>query len=97
MIRYFRELLSGALPLSRVLWIDMIGVGTLINILTLIGMVGLLQAGAPGIVAIAMLLAPIPYNIALFAGVWRSAAREGGWGLVARAIAAGWLALAVVV
>jgi hypothetical protein len=98
MIRYFRDLWSGRLPLSRVLWFDMLAVGTLVNVLSLVGMIAVLAAGAPTAAALVLFLAPIPYNVALFAGVWRSAEREGvGWAWLARSIASVWLVAAIVV
>lgn len=96
-IRYFRNLLTGALPLSRVLWFDTILVGSAVNVATLVATLMLFVAHAPTALAFAVFLAPIPYNLALFVGVWRSASREkDDWAFLARAIASIWLVAAVV-
>ncbi len=98
MIRYFRELWTGALPLKRVLWFDMVVIGTLANLASLVVMLALFAAHAPTVAAFALFLAPIPYNVALFVGVWRSSLREKeDWGFLARAIASIWLVAAVIV
>ena len=90
-IGYVRRLWTGELPLARVFWIDMLFVGTLINFVTLLAAI-LLFAGKerPGM-AVAIFLLHIPYNILVFTGVWRSAAREAAeqrW--FARSVAAIW-------
>ena len=98
MIRYFRDLCAGALPLSRVLWFDTLLVGSLVNVVSLVVMLTLFVAHAPTALAFAIFLAPIPYNVALFVGVWRSASKEkDDWAFLARAIASIWLVAAVVV
>ena len=98
MIRYFRDLCTGALPLKRVLWLDMLVVGTLVNLASLVTMLMLFVAHAPTAAAFAVFLAPIPYNVALFVGVWRSSLKEKeDWGFFARAIASIWLVAAIVV
>ncbi len=98
MIRYFRDLWTGALPLTRMLWVDMLVIGTLVNFATLVAMLVLFVAHVPAAVAFTVFLAPTPYNVALFVGVWRSSLREkADWAFLARAIASIWLVAAVVV
>ncbi len=98
MIRYFRNLWTGALPLTRMLWLDMLVIGTLVNFASLVAMLVLFVAHVPAVIAFAVFLAPTPYNIALFVGVWRSSLREkADWAFLARAIASIWLVAAVVV
>lgn len=96
MTGYFRSLTTGTLPLSRVLWFDMLAVGTLVNAASLVVMLVLFAAHAPVAVAFVVFLLPIPYNIALFVGVWRSSTGEAdNWAFLARAIASIWLIAAV--
>ena len=95
---YFRRLWSGDLPLSRIFWIDMLLVGTLVNLLSLIAAIVLLADDAPVGWGVAVFLAPIPYNLLLFTGVWRSAARAGSeWSSVAQAAALAWLVAAFLI
>ena len=97
MIRYFRELWTGSLPLPRALWFDMLAVGTLVNAASLVVMLILFAAHAPTALPLVVFLAPIPYNIALFVGVWRSASQaRDDWAFIARSIASIWLVAAVV-
>ncbi len=96
MIGYFRSLTTGTLPLSRVLWFDMLAVGTLVNAASLVLMLVLFAAHAPAAFALVVFLLPIPYNIALFVGVWRSSTRGAdSWAFLARAVASIWLIAAV--
>ena len=97
-LRYVRRLWCGELPLPRVFWLDLILVGTLVNLASLIAAILLLAGEAPTAWGVAIFLAPIPYSLLLFAGVWRSAAREGSkWSGTAQAAAAAWLIAAFVI
>jgi hypothetical protein len=92
LIRYFRRLWSGELPLSQVFWRDMLVVGTLINLATLLAAMLIFASGAPPAYGVAVFLSPIPYNVVLFTGVCRSAAHERSeWGWAAQMIAVVWL------
>ena len=96
-VRYFRDLWTGALPLSRVLWVDMLAVGTLVNIIILLVLIVLVAADET-FAALAVFLLHIPYSIVLFAAVWRSAEREKvDWAWFARTVAAVWLAAVLIV
>jgi hypothetical protein len=98
LIGYFRRLWSGELPLSRVLWTDMLIIGTLVNIVALIASLVLFAAAAPLILSVAVFLLHIPYNILLLQGVWRSADREEpAWSWTARVIALVWFLVALLV
>jgi hypothetical protein len=91
MTRYIRQLWNGELPLSRVFWNDMLVVGTIVNIAALLAAVGLWVAGIPAWLGFAVHLLPVPYNMLLFAGVSRSAAREQPqWSWIASSIAGLW-------
>jgi hypothetical protein len=96
--RYVRQLWSGDLPLSRVFWIDMLLVGTLVNLVSLIAAIVLFAGDAPVGWGVAVFLAHIPYSLLLFTAVWRSAAREKSqWSSVAQAAALAWLIAAFVI
>ena len=96
MIGYIRDVWSGALPLSRVLWFDTILIGSVVNIITLIVALALFAAHAPTPLAFGIFLFPIPYNVMLFIGVWRSASKvKDDWAFLARAIVSIWLIAAV--
>ena len=65
----------------------MLGVGTLINLrATFLALVALIQ-GAHFWLAVALHFAPMPYNLFLFAALWRAPDLN----ILAAAIAAGWL------
>jgi hypothetical protein len=92
LIRYFRRLWSGELPLSQVFWRDMLVIGTLINLATLLAAMLLFVSGAPTAYGVTVFLSPIPYNVVLFTGVCRSAARErSDWRWAAQTVALVWL------
>lgn len=78
----------GEAPLGTVFWHDMMLVGTVVNAATTLAAIGLLAAGAPALLAMAVFLAPLPLNLLLFFAVWRSAAKSGGTVTMAAQIAA---------
>ena len=73
----------GNVPLSRAFWAWGILGGGLVGVLSsLLGLM-LLANGAPGWLAVLILIAHIPWNIVLLIGVWRSSERsEAGQGIV---------------
>lgn len=85
---FFLRRWHGQLPLAVLLWRDMLGVGTLINVLATVLALAVMVQGAHPAVAVALHFAPLPYNVFLFAAVWRSPHRD----VVTSAIAVGWLA-----
>jgi hypothetical protein len=95
---YFRRLWQGELPLPRVFWTDMLVIGTLVNVATLLLAVLLFGVDAPLVYGVVLFLVHIPYSIAVFIGVWRSAAREKSrWGPPAQVAAVIWLIAALVI
>jgi hypothetical protein len=62
-IGYFRDIWNGAPPLSRILWVDMLAVGTLVNFVMLLAMIAILAAKAPTAVALAVFLLPPPRTL----------------------------------
>jgi hypothetical protein len=97
-IGYFRQLWRAEIPLSRVFWQDMIVVGTAINLAAMGLAVLAVVLGASTPAGIAILLAPVPYNILLVTSVWRRADVErADWGWLARLGSVLWLILAFVI
>ena len=78
----------GEAPLGTVFGHDMMLVGTIVNAVTTLAAIGLLAAGAPPLLSIAVYLLPLPWNLLLFFAVWRSAARAGGTAAIAAQMAA---------
>lgn len=84
---FFSRRWHNRIPLSVLLWRDMLGVGTLINLTaTLMALIALTQ-GAHLAIALALHFAPMPYNVFLVAALWRAPDRHP----LAMAVAAGWL------
>jgi hypothetical protein len=67
----------GELPLGRAFWGWGILGGALVNLVATLAAMFLLVAEAPAWLAAMIFAAPIPWNLALIAGVWRSAAHAG--------------------
>jgi len=89
---YVWRLWRGEFSLARVFWTDMLVVGTLVNVATLLITLLAFGVGAPAPLGVAIFLAPLPYNLLLFMGVWRSAARENSqWSWPAQTMAVMWL------
>lgn len=78
----------GAAPLGTVFWQDMLLVGTIVNAATTIAAIGILAAGSPPLLSMAVFLTPLPWNLLLFVAVWRSAAKAGGTTAMAAQLAA---------
>ena len=73
----------GEVNTNLVLWRDMVGVGSLLNIsISLLALVLAAQGLSLGLAA-ALHFAPMPYNLFLFLVVWRAPARTALQGLVA--------------
>lgn len=84
------DLWAGRLPLGAAFWTWGVGVGAAVNLVATGGMMAAAAAGLPGAVALAIHLAPLPYNAAVAVGVWRSADRYEGprlWAEAARVAA----------
>ncbi len=90
---YFARRWHGQVPVAVLLWRDMLGVGTVINLITtFLTLVAVVQNAQTGIIA-ALHFAPMPYNLFLFAALWRAPDRN----TFAAAIAAGWLVVMTLV
>ncbi len=82
-LQFFRERWRGAVPMRRLFGRDTLVVASLINLFA--SGVGLyaLATGAPGWVAVALHLAPVPYNLFLLLAIGRSPGRSTGIELLA--------------
>ena len=84
---YFSRRWRGQVPLKVLLWRDMLGVGTVINLTaTLLALTLIVQDGSTWL-AVALHLLPMPYNFFLCAALWRMPDRN----TLASLIAGGWL------
>jgi len=85
--QYFSRRWHGQVPLAVLLWRDMLGVGTVVNLIaTILALAAIIQGAHAGF-AVALHLAPMPYNFFLFAAIWRAPDRNS----FTTTIAAGWL------
>lgn len=83
--QYFSRRWHGQVPLAVLLWRDMLGVGTVVNLIaTILALAAIIQGAHAGF-AVALHLAPMPYNLFLFAALWRAPERN----FFATALAAG--------
>jgi hypothetical protein len=83
----------GEVSLRVLFWRDMLAVGTVVNLFaTFAGLIAA-ASGAPMVWAVALHFAPMPYNVFLFAALWRRPGRP--WAMVWAAAA--WLALMAVI
>ena len=71
LVSFFRLRWLGQIPLAVLLWRDMVWIGTLINLAASFLALAALAEGAHGGLAVALHLAPLPYNIFLLAAVLR--------------------------
>ena len=90
---FFARRWHGAVPLRVLLWRDMLAVGTVLNLLASFGALALAALHVDLRVALALHLAPTPYNLFLFAALWRSPQRSA----FASALGLVWLVLMTVV
>lgn len=85
-------------PLGRLIWLDMALVGSVLNVAAAFaGLMALgFKAGLP--VSLAIMHAPLPYNIFLVAAIWRTADLAGPAAAgSARTVAALWLIASMLV
>lgn len=84
---FFSRRWRGRVPLTVLLWRDMLGVGTVVNLAaTILALTVMVQDGPDGLVA-ALHFLPMPYNLFLCAALWRMPDRD----TLASLIAGGWL------
>ncbi len=95
---FFRSRLRGGVSLNRLVWLDMVLVGTTINLATSFAALVVLGLKWPLWASVAVYLSPLPYNLFLVAAVWRTAERlEPGHRALARTAAFAWLVVATLI
>lgn len=68
---FFTRRCRGQVPFAVLFWRDMLGVGTLVNLVTtFLALIAMIQEG-PAWLAVSLHLLPLPYNIFLFVVLWR--------------------------
>lgn len=75
---FFSRRWHGELPLGQLFWRDMVTVGSLINVATTIVALAILAAKGSALLAVAVHLLPLPYNLFLYGSVLRTADVSGG-------------------
>lgn len=85
--QYFSRRWRGQVPLAMLLWRDMLGVGTLVNLIATVLALAVIIQGAHAGFAVALHLATMPYNLFLFGALWRAPDRD----FLTTLIAASWL------
>ena len=88
MRKFFAARWRGDVPLQRLLWRDMLLVGTSINLATTLVALFAWALGGLTAVGFAIHFAPLPYNAFLLCAVWRSAERAAEPGASAARIGA---------
>ena len=84
---FFSRRWRGRVPLTVLLWRDMLGVGTVVNLAaTIMALTVMVQDGPVGL-AVALHFLPMPFNVFLCVALWRMPDRSP----LASLIAAGWL------
>ncbi|HEV2900293.1 MAG TPA: hypothetical protein VGX71_21145 [Pseudaminobacter sp.] len=74
---FFASRWRGEAPLDRLFWRDMVLFGSLLNVLATAAAILMLGLKAPLVVVLAVHFFPVPYNLFLFAAVWRTADAAG--------------------
>jgi hypothetical protein len=78
MTSFIADLWAGRIPLPRIFWNYGIVASLLINLAATALAMGLIAAGVPNFMALAVFILPIPWNILMVVGVWRSAGLYSG-------------------
>lgn len=93
---FFARRWHGEVDLGTLFWRDTAFVGTAINVVFAVASLLLLAAGLHAALVFAIYVMPVPYNLFLFACVWRQAAELGPIASFAtRTAVLGWLALSI--
>ena len=71
LMAFFASRWRGQVPLPVLFWRDMLVVGSLINLVASFATLMLIAQGASPGAALLMHFAPLPYNLFLYAAVWR--------------------------
>ncbi|MFL0670759.1 MAG: hypothetical protein ACJLS3_04845 [Erythrobacter sp.] len=98
MLDFFRRRLSGDVPLSEILFNDMLVAGSMINIAIGLCAFAMIAAEWPVWMAVITFLLPQPYNIILLVSVWRSASRSPSRAAgLAKTVAIIWFVIMIIV
>jgi hypothetical protein len=92
-----KRLWRGEESLPRAFWEYALLYGTLANLATTGAMLAAVAADLPALLALAIYLTPLPYNMLMVVAVWRSAARYRGrpeWATLARIAIVVWAVIA---
>jgi len=73
---FFSRRWHGQVPVSQLLWRDIIGIGTLVNLVATMLALAAVTQGAPSGLAVALHFAPLPYNLFLCGALWRTPGRN---------------------
>ncbi|HSM27493.1 MAG TPA: hypothetical protein VK855_05250 [Thioalkalivibrio sp.] len=73
---FFSRRWHGRVPVPQLLWRDIIGMGTLINLVATMLALAAVTQDAPSGLAVALHFAPLPYNLFLFGALWRTPGRN---------------------
>jgi hypothetical protein len=68
----------GEVPARRLLWLDMLAAGTLLNLVFSLVALAVLSQRGPTALAVVLHFAPLPYNALLLLALWRSPQRTAG-------------------
>lgn len=73
---FFSRRWRGQVPLSQLLWRDILGMGTLVNLVATLLALAAITQDAPSGLAVALHFAPLPYNLFLVGALWRTPGRN---------------------
>jgi hypothetical protein len=73
LFRFFVSRLNGEIPLQTLFWRDMMLVGSVMNLSSMIGAIAYLANGGIAWIGAVIFLAPLPYNFFLIVSVFRTA------------------------
>lgn len=90
---FFSSRWRGQVHFGQLFWRDMVVVGSLVNLLSGFLALALMAADAPLTAVVAAHFAPLPYNLFLFAALWRQPDRPA----CMSAGAIGWLLLVILI
>lgn len=95
---FFTSRWRGDVPLRQLLWQDAVIYGTAINIATTLVAMLLFARDAPTALAVFIWFSPVPYNIFLFAAIWKTAGSAAEpWASAARITGLLWLLVAMAI
>lgn len=96
-VGWVQAMWAGEVPLARVFWEYAIVYGTALNFLLTIAALAVFSTGGSTVFALVLHFLPLPYNVLMLVGVWRSAGRYRGnktWADLARGAMIVWVIVA---